>query len=346
MSAACAPVLGSRLSLVKAARMAAQPQPPASGPVPVPPPPQVTGNHRPLTPAATGFGLFLAALWGGNPSAIKVGLEDAGPLRLAGYRFVAGGIVTIAWALATKQSMIPTRRDLPFLGGLAVLFSAQIALMNIGQDHTTASHASVIGQTFPLWTGVIAHFVVPGDRLTMPRIIGTLVAYLGVVAVVSQGFEASSETLVGDVLMVGSAILLGSRLVYTSMASQSVAMPKLLMTQVVVGIVVFLGLGAVVEDDPWVFTDRLLMSVLYQGVIIAGFGFIANMWMLKNFLPSGVAALSLSTPIWGVIIAHYVLGDDIGPSLFLGVGLVVAGMSYAHVAMVRQQRRALREGGA
>lgn len=313
----------------------------ASSPASTPLAPAEPTGRRPLTPGATGFALFLAALWGGNPTAIKVGLEDAGPLRLAGYRFIAGGVVTVAWALATKQSMMPQRKDLPALAGLAILFTAQIAFMNIGQDHTTAAHAAVIGQTFPLWTGVVAHFFVPGDRLTPARIIGTLIAYLGVVAVVAQGFEASSETLLGDALMVGSAALLGSRLVYTSVATQSVEMPKLLMTQVVVGIVVFLGMGAVIEDDPWVVTDRLLLSVAYQGFIIAGFGFIANMWMLKHYLPSGITALSLSTPVWGVLIAHFVLGDELQWTLFLGAGLVVLGMGYAHWATVRQQRRDL-----
>lgn len=296
--------------------------------------------RRPLTAGATGFALLLAALWGGNPVAIKAGLDDAGPLRLAGYRFIAGGVATVAWALYTKQSMIPTRKDLPALAGLAVLFSVQIAFMNIGQDHTTASHAVVINTTFPLWTGVVAHFLVPGDRLTAGRVIGTLIAYSGVVAVFAGSLGSSSGTLLGDLLMVGSAALLGSRLVYTSIATQTVEMPKLLMTQVVVGVTVFLGLGAF-EDDPWVVTDRLLLSVAYQGFVIAGFGFIANMWLLKHYLPSGVAALSLTTPVWGVVISHFVLDEALEPALFLGVALVVAGMSYAHVATARQQRRAL-----
>lgn len=333
-----------------AARVPATPSP--GGPSPGEPSPGGTpsaseaSDRRPLTPAATAFALLLAALWGGNSVAIKAGLDDAPPLRLAGYRFVAGSLVTVAWALYTKQSMIPRRADLPALGGLALLFATQIALMNFGQDHTTASHAVVIGTTFPLWTGVVAHFTVPGDRLSRGRVIGTLVAYSGVLAVFAQSLGASDGTLLGDALMVGSAALLGSRLVYTSLVTQRVDMPKLLMTQVVVGVFGFLGASLLIEDDAWAVTDRLLVSVAYQGFVIAGFGFIANMWMLKHYLPSGITALSLTTPVWGVIIAHFVLGDELQPSLFLGVALVVAGMSFAHVATVRQQRRELREARA
>jgi len=337
-----APVVDAPVVDEGAVTMSAQP------PTNAAPPAGAVGatGRRQLTPSATAFALFLAALWGGNPVAIKAGLDDAPPLRLAGLRFIAGGIATVAWALYTKQSMIPTRKELPALGGLAVLFAAQIAFMNIGQDHTTASHAVVINTTFPLWTGVVAHFFVPGDRLTMGRTVGTLIAYGGVVAVFAGSLGGAGGTLLGDLLMVGSAALLGTRLVYSSVASQTVEMPKLLMTQVVVGIVVFLPLGALVESDPWVMTDRLLVSIAYQGFVIAGFGFIANMWLLKHYMPSGIAALSLTTPIWGVVISHFVLDEALEPALFLGVGLVVVGMAWAHVSTVRQQRRALREADA
>ena len=300
---------------------------------------QPAGNHQPLTPPAAGFALLLAALWGGNPTAIKAGLDDAGPLRLAGYRFIAGGLVTIAWAVYTKQSMLPARSEFRALIGLGVLFIAQIAFMNFGQDHTTAAHGVVINTTFPLWTGVIAHFFVPGDRLSAGRTVGTLIAYGGVVAIFAQSLGSADGTLLGDLLMVGSAALLGTRLVYTSLASQSVAMPKLLMTQVVVGTVVFMTLGAF-ESDPWVITERLIVSIFYQGVVIAGFGFIGNMWLLKHYLPSGVTALSLTTPIWGVLISHFVLGEALSPALFVGLGLVVLGMAIAQWSTQRQRATA------
>jgi drug/metabolite transporter (DMT)-like permease len=294
---------------------------------------------QPLTPPATGFALLLAALWGGNPTAIKAGLDDAGPLRLAGYRFIAGGIVTIAWAVYTKQSMMPTRGEFRALFWLGLLFIAQIAFMNIGQDHTTAAHAVVINTTFPIWTGVIAHFFVPGDRLTLGRTIGTLVAYGGVIAIFAQSLGSADGTLTGDLLMVGSAALLGTRLAYTSIAAQSVPMPKLLMTQVVVGTVVFMILGAF-ESEPWVITERLVASIFYQGFVIAGFGFIGNMWLLKHYLPSGVTALSLTTPVWGVIISNLVLGEALSGALFLGLGLVVLGMGIAQWSTQRQRASA------
>ena len=278
-----------------------------------------------LTPPATAFALFLAALWGGNAVAIKAGLDDAPPLRLAWMRFVVGGLVTIVWALWTRQEIKPKRSELRPLGWLAVLFISQIAFMNIGQDHTTASLAVVINTTFPLWTGVMAHFFVPGDRMSPLRTVGTLIAYGGVLVVFAQNLGGSEGTLLGDVLMLGSAVLLGGRQVYTAIASQAVSLPKLLLTQTVVGIAFFLVAGLLLESEPWVMTERLAVSILYQGGVIAGFGFIGNMWLIKHYLPSGVTALSLSTPVWGVILAGLILGESLSALLFVGLALVIAG---------------------
>ena len=292
---------------------------------------------RQLTPAATGFAAFLAALWGGNAVAIKAGLDDAPPLRLAWMRFVVGGLVTIVWAVWTKQPIRPTRRELRPLGGLALLFVTQIAFMNIGQDHTTASHAVVINTTFPLWTGVIAHFFVPGDRMSPLRTVGTLIAYLGVVVVFAQSLGSSNGTLLGDLLMLGSAVLLAARQVYTSLTSQSVGLPKLLLTQTVVGITFFLIAGLLLERDSWVISQRLVLSILYQGGVIAGFGFIGNMWLLKHYLPSGVTAISLTTPVWGVILANVVLGEALSATLFGGLALVLAGSALSQWSAARRK---------
>ncbi|MEX2229150.1 MAG: DMT family transporter [Dehalococcoidia bacterium] len=287
-----------------------------------------------LTPSATAFALVLNALWGGNAVAIKAGLEDAPPLRLAWMRFVAGGVITIAWALTTRQSLRPTRAELRPMGWLALLFVTQIAFMNIGQDHTTAAHAVVLNSTFPLWTGVFAHFFVSGDRLSPGRVAGTVIAYAGVASLFAQSFVGGGQP-VGDALMLCSAALLGARQVYTSLAAQGVGLAKLLLAQTVCGIAAFLIVGLALESDPWVITDRLVLSILYQGVVIAGFGFIGQMWLLKRYLPSGVSAIALTTPVWGVVLSHVVLGEALAPTLWIGLALVIAGTAITHWSRAR-----------
>jgi drug/metabolite transporter (DMT)-like permease len=157
------------------------------------------------------------------------------------------------------------------------------------------------------------------------RSAGALVAYLGVLVMFAQSLGSSHGTLLGDLLMLGSAALLGTRQVYTALTAQSVALPKLLLTQAVVGVAFFLVVGLLLERDAWMFSQRLVFSILYQGGVIAGFGFIGNMWLLKHYLPSGVTAISLTTPVWGVLLANVVLGEALSVTLFTGLALVISG---------------------
>lgn len=285
-------------------------------------------RRRPLTGNATGFALLLAALWGGNPVAAKAGLDDAPPLRLGWLRFLLGGIVVLVWAFATRQSFQLLRSEWIPLLGLGILFSTQIAFMNVGQDLTTAGHAAVITATFPLWTGLLAHFLVPGDRLNTERVVGTLIAYLGVIALFWTGFEGN-VTIGGDLLMLVSAILLGSRQIYLSQAAQGIAIHKLLLAQSVVGILTFLPASIIFETDPYVMTERLAISLFYQGIVIAGFGFLGNTWLLQRYLPSGVAALQLTTPFFAVLAGAIILDETIGLELLIGTILVVLGQLIA-----------------
>lgn len=285
-------------------------------------------QRRPLSGPAAGFALALAALWGGNPVAIKAGLRDAPPLRLAWMRIVLGGAVVLVWALATKRSLRVARSEWLPLAGLGALFSSQIAFMNIGQDHTTAGHAAVITSTFPLWTGVIAHFLVPGDRLSAGRALGTIVAYSGVVVIFSSSLGGEAG-LTGDLLMLVSAALLGTRLVYISQTAQRIEIHKLLMAQTVAGVVLFVAASLLTESDPFTFTGQLAVALFYQGVVIAGFGFLGTTWLLQRFLPSRVAALQLATPAISVVLSALVLGESVGPELIVGVALVAAGSALA-----------------
>lgn len=289
-------------------------------------PPVKSDKRKPLTLPAAGLALLLSTMWAGNPVANKAGLEDAGPLRLGYLRFALGGTVVIIYSIATRQDFRVYGFEVKPLIFLGVLFSVQLAFMNVGQDFTTAGHAVIVTTTFPLWTSVFAHFFVPGDTMSRQRTFGTLVAYGGVVAVFSRSLTLGSDFIIGDLLLLGSAILLGARQVYISQAAQGVPQHKLLMSQSVFGIVSFVIASLVFEaGDPWEVTTRLTVALLYTGVLIAGFGFLGQTYLLKNYLPSRVTVISLSQPIFGVLFSWWILGETIGPELYVGAALVVIG---------------------
>ena len=279
--------------------------------------------------------MLLVLLWGGQPSAIKAGLDEgAGPLTLSAIRMALGGIVVVGYAFVTRTPLRPARSEYRALVGLGILFVVQTTLMYVGADHTSSGHASVLIFSFPLWTAVLGHMFVPGDRMTARRTGGLLVAYAGVVVVFIGGFSAPGASVWGDLMTVCSAALLAGRQVYLSHFSQSIHPARLLMTQSVAAVAIF-GLGGLLLESGNVnWTRDFIIALLYQGVVIGGFGFIGNTWLVQRYFPSQVAATMLFAPIFGVIISWLILGESLGYEVLVGVVLLVIGSS---VVQLRRQ---------
>ena len=282
-------------------------------------------QHRPLTAPAAVFALLLAILWSGLPIATKVGLDYAPPLRLSAMRFVVGGVVVLCWALLTKTDLRLRPGEWKALAMLGVLFSVQIAFLNIGLDLTTAGHNGILTVTFSIWVAVLAHFFVPGDRLTVPKLLGVFVAYGGIVLLFADSLGVHTTALLGDVFSAISGFLLGARLVYNARMVQSLHPAKLLLAQAVCGTVSLMTASLLFEDVPVEWTARLAMSVLYQGAVVAGFCFIGSLWLLKRYFPSQVSVISLAQPLFSIVAAWIILDEPLSSTLWLSAALVVAG---------------------
>jgi drug/metabolite transporter (DMT)-like permease len=284
---------------------------------------------QPLDARGTAITLLLSALWGANPVAVKVGLAYVPPLRLACMRLALGGLAILIYAWLTRRRGVFAVRpgEWKVLWSVGLLFAVQVALMNMGLERTTAAHASLLINSYAVHTVVLAHFFIPGDRLSASKLGGILVAYAGIATLFLPDFSLTSATLLGDLLVAASALLLGERTVYLARAVQTLDPIKLLIYQSIIGGGLLLLWSAWWEAGvPNRYTMPLLVSLFYQGAVVAGFNFVMNMYLMQRYRPSALAAWSLTTPIFGVLVSFVIGGDTLTITLLLSTLLVAAGV--------------------
>ncbi len=153
-------------------------------------------HPRPLDLRGTVLALILAAIWSANPLAVKVGLADAPPFRLAWMRFLLGGLAILAYAWWTRHRGVFDVHpgEWRVLWSLGLLFAVQIGLMNVGIARTTATHAAVLvtscriyrpsalatcALTTPIF-GVLASAAIAGEALTPTLLLSALMVAAGI----------------------------------------------------------------------------------------------------------------------------------------------------------------------
>ena len=299
----------------------------APGPTGSSTPSTIDLRRRPLDLKAGLFVLFVSTLWSGNSIAIKAGLDYAPALRLGWMRFIIGSVVILGWAIYTRADLRIHRREWWPLISLSVFFAVQIIFMNLGIKYTTAGHATVLLVTSSIWVAVLSHFFIPGDTLAPARLAGIMIAYLGIIVISADGLRDSGggNLILGDILSAISGFLLGARQVYNARLVTNIDPAKMLLFQAAFGTAVFVIISIVFEHEPWVWAWELAVSLAYQGFVIAGFGFLSMLLMIKYFFPSRVSAVSLTQPLTGILLAWVILGEDPSWLLWAGGALIMAG---------------------
>ncbi|WP_309674572.1 EamA family transporter [Pseudomonas sp.] len=127
---------------------------------------------------------FVVGCWGYSPTGIHIGLQAYDPGHLALLRFLLASAFMAVVAVLRGISL-PNRRDLPLLFALGFFgVSLHHVALNFGQQSVSAGASSVLAQSTPLFSTLLARFVFK-DRVSVWRWGCVFLGLIGVVIVVA-----------------------------------------------------------------------------------------------------------------------------------------------------------------
>jgi drug/metabolite transporter (DMT)-like permease len=127
------------------------------------------------------FTVFLCTLFGSNAVAIKMSFDGVGVFTTAGIRFSIAAIVIFFWASSTGQPLALKKGQVHQMLILSVLFWAQLSLFYLGLSKSNASRGTLLANLVPFFILFLAHFFIPGDRITRKKFFGILLGFGGIV---------------------------------------------------------------------------------------------------------------------------------------------------------------------
>jgi drug/metabolite transporter (DMT)-like permease len=276
----------------------------------------------------------VALVWGSTWGAIKIGITDVPPFVFAFARAVAVASVLTLIAVALRQ---------PFPRGRRTVFIATVVgLINIGltwaiifwsEQFVPSGLVAVFGSAAPVWTALLAHFMVKGDRLSIIKILGLILGLGGTVTLIGAPDAAEGTAgLIATGLLALMAITWAIAAILQSRFLTSV--PPI--PAVAVGtwasalLLAPLALVQLPVGQHWT-----LASVLaFVWLVLFGtcFAMVVQMWLYRKLRPTTITLIQVIVPAEAILIGTLWLGEPVSIRMLAGAALVVAAVALNAIA--------------
>lgn len=284
-------------------------------------------QNQDLSFLAVLYASMLCALFGANAVAIKIAVPGVGAFTTAGIRFSIASVAISLWALATGQSFHFNRKQAYHLLACAVIFTVQLSFFYLGISKTNASRGTLIVNLVPFLVLFLAHFFIPGDRITLRKTLGILMGFSGVAFVFLEKRGVTADLRIGDLLVLMTALLWACQIIYTKRIIGSFHPFQIILYPMVFSIPFFFFAGFLWDGTMIAHMDyRVVLSLLYQGLVTGSFGLVVWNYMLLRYGATALHSFLFIMPFSGVLLGGFVLGEPITANILVALLLVASGI--------------------
>ena len=287
----------------------------------------------PMTMKASLVTIFLCILFGANGVAIKISLTGLGIFTTAGIRFSLAATAIFCWARLTGKSLALTPDQAGRLAILTIIFVCQLSAFYLGLSKTTASHGALIANLLPFVVLILAHFFIPGDRITPKKILGITLGFIGITLLFFDSRALVQEDLIiGDMIILCAVFIWGCNAIFVKRMLTDCNAIQITLYPMILGGPAFLLAGYLLDDRMVTFINiPVLLSLLYQSFVTAAFGFVIWTTMLQRFGATSLHSFIFILPVSGVFFGVLILDDPLTSNLISAIIFIALGIIITHI---------------
>ena len=274
--------------------------------------------------------LLLCTIWSSTWIFIKLGLDDLPPVLFAGLRFVIASSVLLAVNLVRRAPWPRTAREWGFVAVTGWLtFSVNYGLLFWGEKQITSGLAAVLQATIPAFGLVCAHFYLPSERLTLPKVGGVVLGLVGIGVIFADQLELSgAPALWGSLAIVVGAGSAAYASVLVKAYARGLDPAVLAGGQMFFGWLPLVALGWTLEGSPGRFhwTGQAVFALFYLALVGSSLAFCIYYWLVRRVDVTKTMLISLVTPVAAILIGWAVLDEHLPGRTLAGGSCVLAGL--------------------
>jgi drug/metabolite transporter (DMT)-like permease len=276
--------------------------------------------------------ILVGAIWSSSFLWIKIAVQEISPNTLVAFRALFGllfGLVIMSIQGVRWPSRFKSWFPLLLLGITNI--AAPFFLISWGEQSIDSGVASVLDATVPLFTIVIAHLALRDDKITVPKLLGLLTGFAGVIILMSKDFGASTSTVLGQIAVIAASVFYAGSAVYVRRVTEDT--PAILRSAVpLLSATVVMWLATFYIERPVEIPQLGItwIALLWLGVLGSGLAFLLAFYLIHEIGPTRTSMVSYLFPLGGVILGVTILHEPLTWQLIAGAILIISSLAIAN----------------
>ena len=274
--------------------------------------------------------ILLGSIWSSSFLWIKIAVQEIGPITLVAFRVLFGLLFGLGVILLQRPSL---PRDFRAWIPVLILGITNVAvpffLISWGEQTIDSGVAAILDATVPLFTILIAHYALRDDKITLPKVLGLLTGFAGVVVLMSHDLGVSHSSLLGQLAVVLASMFYAGSAVYARKSTED-APAVMRSVGPLISSTAAMWLAAPLLEAPLKVPQLPItwIGLLWLGILGSGFAFILLYRLIHDIGPTRTSMVTYIFPLGGVILGVLFLQEQLTWEVIVGALLIIAGMAF------------------
>ena len=271
--------------------------------------------------------ILLAVIWGSAFFNIKIATYSYEPFTLALVRVIFASIplLLLCKLKEIKIEAFSENWKLYALIGLCNI-SIPFVLIAIGTSMINSYLAAILMSTTPLSGSLLAHFFLKDEKLSLPKSLGVLIGFSGIVLLFFDKVIINSENyLYALITILGSTFYCIGGLLTLKLKDKK---NENVTTSTTLWSVIFLLPFSLVIETPWNSSPTLAstISLLYLGVVATGFAWLIRFRILTVNGLVFQTQVAYLIPIFGIFFGYFLMDEIITWRVLVSLVIILTGI--------------------
>lgn len=279
----------------------------------------------------------LVVIWGSSFAMSKVAVAYLDAAWIAGLRLAVAAMVLVPYALVTGQNLHGSRTQwwkftwLGFIGHALPFF-----LITWGLHFISSGVSGLLMGAIPLILVVLAHFVLPAERLTGPKALGFILGFIGILVLIGPeqllNFKLSGDELRGEIAVLAGCLCYA---VHAVSAKRMGVEHPVKQTAAVCLAAAVMGMAFAALANPQGLFGKpaaAYWAVLGLGVLPTALASVMSYWLMARVGPSFVAYANYLVPAFALLLGAAALNEPLNWSILVSLLLILGGIAVSRMS--------------